>query len=94
MNRATIGSTVHMMYRDMISQSDGSALSAFLMLKDIFQRNSSSANRMEPAVAAQKSTPANHPSQMPLCVSSGPRMSSIIVEAPGSTWLTGLPSPS
>ena len=94
MTKAMIGSTVQDMYRVAISQSVGSALSAFLMLKDRFQRNSSSANRMEQTVTAQANMPRSHISQLPLCVSSGERMSSIIVPAPGSIGSTRLPSPS
>ena len=65
------GNNVQTIYRRVISQSDGSALSACWIRKDKFQRNSLSANKIETAVIMQMDTPPSHRSQFPLCVSLG-----------------------
>ena len=58
-------------YLPVISQSDGSAFSGSRILKERFQRKSSSAKKMEKAVIAHMITPRNQNHQSPRCVSSG-----------------------
>ena len=85
---ASSGSAVHERYRPAISQSDGSARSAFRIRNDRCQRNSSSAKSTVSAVMTQSSTPPSHTGHCPLCRSTGPLMSVSSVRTDGSSETT------
>lgn len=66
MTAAAIAKAIQPMRLPAISHSEGSALSALRIRKDMLRQNSSSANRMETALSTQKNTPVSHASQSPL----------------------------